>query len=1333
MIKTLKISSGVIAKLGSVELQTVPSATPTTVATLTPTLVVKPSEAIIPSATAIEGASSSTKKSLSISKMAEGLSIKPDFKVPSVIAEGLNHVMPSFSSDIKPRTLIPSSSDEMTMTTRKFEPYELMTGISHERPEIILLTNFQPLFDNTNNSSAQTKGDGYDGSKRYMRFMADAGTFFDAQMHIRNLRQVNVNHLLATLKGKYPNLANEYDERSHTFTYAMRELHSTASYMWTLVNVMDKMKDQLDLRNASYKADSQRVLKSHVDAFTLARSRALLEHLNSAGNSSLPDSFDIIDLMSYYGYLGSNAKSIFSSTKLWLQLSLEMKEVLRTHSLQFIDIEPVMQRQDTNPSNITKTPGIKRFEYSNYVPNVPTLIELIKKKVPEVSKAINDLTTTYGVMYENVHLKNDQIKIAALSNTITREFRYSRGLANADVQKTLRNSYGYNVNPTGANQQFIDSIVGQFGNNISDFPALTLNNSVALTDIAQRRVSDNIAVLTFESKYVDGDTGTLTPGSSYYVDSVFNASDKAYDTSRLKELSTVLKSAHTAFSTIVNGMNFFASEFVDETDPASSGWDMSLTNPRALFKKVLELFVSEQSSPLPDLRDDMLASVFSAAASNVKLRSALFMHVMMSLSRAYTIDVPYFDSDGIGDNTPSTDYLVDQIMNMLASSPSTITSAKMTSTMKFLIGTIPASDVVTTTQVTATALKEALRGGFSRCYMLIMNVMRRILSSFKYKGLALVNNHTMYGGHLDTIVMMSVFDMVVSVLKSFGGQSISGQQNDKGILTYTISHNVEKHTDSINDIIRRVETDASLAQQSIIFFLNAFDKTSNAALNVINYLESDSSTSELTKVSTVLGSQKLLKMLMNKQQIMLFASSVAEVLERMSSNKHVYPAGDVDGSGDFDTDDQIKCLDDSAIDVRLRDVALAFFNDPEYCSGKAFNKRVLTVGIPLGFTQRLKQKVDIKSSKKNTFADKESDIVNVAVYKVDARNADIIYKPIKFPFELSRFPVRNTTLFKKVDENVQPTSLVPTRNMDEVSSTGRAVQYFPAVLGETYAFATKEYDFLDQRTKEAIHKNHVTSYMLEVYLKVLMGISTNDSSFNIADTLSNVEPQFMKLLVDHSIDWLTSTKTTQQAQASSTSTHSGGTFFSATAPSPIRVSTTKLTAAFGSKSTKTSTGAESKIVDTLPKTVSLAETTAPIDLAASLSRLSSKDVSTAMHMLSTISDFSMIQTPLSNAASVIKKLLQPKQFDRVFNIVVDPDDFEVDVEATSKTSQGAAVLHQMIERHEIIERKEQSSLGPTSTSSTQTYVMREKSKSEGDITFEKYIVTIETLDESGVF
>src|SRR3990167_5582071 len=255
--------------------------------------------------------------------------------------------------------------------------------------------------------------------------------------------------------------------------------------------------------------------------------------------------------------------------------------------------------------------------------------------------------------------------------------------------------------------------------------------------------------------------------------------------------------------------------------------------------------------------------------------------------------------------------------------------------------------------------------------------MRRVLSSFKYNALAFVNSHSVYGGHLDTTVMMSVFDMIVSIVKTFGGQSISGQQSDKGVPTYTISHNLEKHVDSINDIVRRVESDAALAQQSIIFFLNAFDKTSNAATSVVNYLESDSSINELAKISSALGDQRLFKLLMNKQQIMLFASSVSEINDRLTNNAQQYPGSDVDSDGDMGADDEIKCLDESAIDPRLRDVVMEFFKAPEYASGKAFNKRVMTVGIPLGFTQKLKQKVDIKRLKRSSFYEKESDIINV--------------------------------------------------------------------------------------------------------------------------------------------------------------------------------------------------------------------------------------------------------------------------------------------------------------------------------------------------------------------
>lgn len=1334
MIKTFSVSGGTFAKFGGVSVQPVEPITPTSSAAsaVTPTIeTIKPSDLIVPIASAISGPSSEPKKSLNVAKVVKGLSTDPDFKVASVVGDGFGTVIPSFKIDV--RATIPTSSDDMTISTRKFEPYESLTGISHERPEIVFLTNFQPLYDNAKNDSSSATTDGIDGSRKYMKYMVDGGAFFDAQMHIRNLRQVNVRHLLSRLKENYPTIASEFDSRSQTFSYIANDLSSTASYVWTLTNILDRMKDQLDLRNDSYKADTQSVLRKQVDSFSLARSKGLLEHLNSAGNTTLPDSFDSVDVLSYYGYVPSNVKSSFSSTKIWLQIAYEMKDALRSHSASMLGIDTPMQRQDTNPASITKALNIKKFSYGDSIPNIPKLSDLVKTKVAGMSKTLSSITTAYNVMYENVVFKNDEMKIAALCNAITKEFRYSRGLGSADVQKTLRDSYGYTTNVAGGNMKFIDAVVGQFGNNISDIPALSLNNSVTLTDIAQKRVSDQVAVLTFESKYVDGDTGTLTPGSTYYVDSIWSGSS-AYDTTKLKELSSWVKRAHTSLSSITNGMNFFASEYVDQTDPGSSGWDLSMTNPRALFKKVLELFVTNQVVPLPDMRDDSLAAVFSAASTNVRLRSALFMHVMMSLSRSYTMDVHYLDSDASDDNTPSTDYLVDQIMTILNAAPSTVTSVKTLTTTKYLEGTSTSKKTLDTTQITASALKEAIRGGFSRCYIFIMNVMRRVLSSFRFNDIAMVNGVTMHGGYIDTMIMMSLFDVVLTVLRLFGGQMISGEQNDKGILTYTITHGVEKHVESMNDIVQRLETELALTQQSLIFFLNALDKVNSATTNVINYLESDSTVKELTKISSVLNDQVMLKLLMNKQQAMLFSATIADVIGRLSSNGSSLPSDDVDADADIQIP-ELKCLDDSAVDTRLRDAVLNFFSRPEFASSKSFNKRIMTVGIPLGFTSKLKQKINIKNVKKNSFNEKESDVVNVVVYKIDAKNPDVVFRPIKFPFELSRFPVKDSSTFKTTRGSSDTVSSVPTRNMDEPITSGRSIQFWPGSGSDVSAMSTKEYDFLDVKTKTAIHRNHVTSHMLEVYLRVLLGVSTSDYDFDLVTTTSTVEPNFVKLLVDHSIDWLVNAKV-ENAAPTSTATRSGGTFFSSTAPTSISLASSMLRASapMGGMSTKASTGVDGAPLDASPRV--LAPRIVPsLNVDANLSRLTTNDVSTAMHILSTISDFSCIRTTLSDVASTTKKLLQPRQFDRVFNVIVDPDDFEVDVEMMLRSEQGSTILKSLIQRREIVEKERPTSLGPGSSdaASTQTYVCREKNKDEGDISFEKYIVTIETLDEAEVF
>lgn len=70
---------------------------------------------------------------------------------PLSTAKNINQIVPTYSLKTQIGKL--SKNNDFTISNHTYEPYELLTGVSHERPEIVMLTNFMPLFISENNSS----------------------------------------------------------------------------------------------------------------------------------------------------------------------------------------------------------------------------------------------------------------------------------------------------------------------------------------------------------------------------------------------------------------------------------------------------------------------------------------------------------------------------------------------------------------------------------------------------------------------------------------------------------------------------------------------------------------------------------------------------------------------------------------------------------------------------------------------------------------------------------------------------------------------------------------------------------------------------------------------------------------------------------------------------------------------------------------------------------------------------------------------------------------------------------------------------------------------------
>jgi hypothetical protein len=97
-------------------------------------------------------------------------------------------------------------------------------------------------------------------------------------------------------------------------------------------------------------------------------------------------------------------------------------------------------------------------------------------------------------------------------------------------------------------------------------------------------------------------------------------------------------------------------------------------------------------------------------------------------------------------------------------------------------------------------------------------------------------------------------------------------------------------------------------------------------------------------------------------------------------------------------------------------------------------------------------------------------------------------------------------------------------------------------------------------------------------------------------------------------------------------------------------------------------------------------------------------------------------TNVSDPLAVSRAVLVPKRFDRVFNVVVDPDEFDVDESSTVKTEFGKRALEVLRARGDVVVVAKQSG-GPAPV--LERLRLRERDRSAGDMAFERYFVTIE--------
>jgi len=1368
MIKTFKVGNTAVMQTSLVEVQ--PQAS-TTAAPSGNQASLPPSEAKIKGLayTSQQNGQSSLSTNASLKDIVNAISL-PGFSTSTFRGQGTNRYIPSQHNRHDPNHNLPKSTDDLAVSPQKFEPYEQLTGISKERPEVIMMTNFVPLYKSPSSTNNNDKEKYSTRSASAAHNATPAGHFFDTQCTARALRQANFNHIWSTLKETYPGFKHTASGKFNIMGEKVNQLSATAFYLYNLVKTLELLKRQLDIRDDVHIVEAQKVSDSHDNKNAFQGSSGGLSANNIA--SAVPPKYDTSYVMGLFGYNTNSVKGIYSSTKIWMQLLLELKHVLRSHSLDMLDIPKTIQKNDSSATRIVKTPNTKRFEYASLLPaNLPTLSVLKDLQPASLPKTIQAITDAYDSMYTGVHFKNEEMRIAGIFNMMSREYRYSRGLTDDDVKQALSNYYGFTATvPSGApkenNAIVLDAIIGQFGNNISDVASATSNS---LASLAQQQPSADVVVLPLESRYIDGDDGTLTPGSVYYVDQVLSIKDNRFDTKRLEVLRTTIREARKAFGIIVSGMNFLSKD--DQVDDGGP----TISNPRTFFDQMRATVLDSAGYPIFELKYDPLVPVFAAAHKNKKIRSLLLMYTVTVISRAYLSNISYLNSLAEQDNTATTEAIVNSLIKELqidahhtATSTKTASKAKYDPNNKTTLAQSGSPPAPAGSIINVDTIKNALKQEpFGRFIGQVITMMSRVMQFFRIDSQAASSGFTRYGGHVDTIVLMTMLDIFTSMIYNWGGRRITGIHSEKSSSPhFTIDEHVDNHTPSINEIDSRLAKEINHTHTVIFAIFNLLDNLANSIDNVIHAVNGPDSLTELKKITDLIDDPVLLQLLFSEQQISLFASAVADIQSALKGG--TFPK-EVGTQGTFDSDEEIRALDDSVVSSKMKDVLETVLSLPEYSSKFAAAKKILTVGIPLGFARHLQQKLTVHPGSNSTsqrsgpskgnpllkkdhsFDVRQNDVIEIAVHKVDLQNPDIIFRPVKFLFELTRYPVRNDGVIGDEAEASSSRGLqgivngFATRGYAQVfAEGGDAVQFFKSHSAYSQALSGPLYSFLTDEQKQQLYTNHVMSYLFEVYLRVMTGVSTTDYHFDLVQAPPPVDVKNTVDVVKHYLNFLQE-KTRGGQRTSRTTGHShthsdpsGGMYMSQIQINPGFLVGTNSTSPGNiprgmSQNPWDFSVADMPVSDQTIVNTSISKANGNLPSSDEvMSSFSSKQVAPAVHGVGVISEGSRTLSPQSDPVPLTKRLLNPKQFDRVFNIVIDPFAFKINKTATNASPHGKQALELLLKQGDVIHVLKQTSSPSHVPFFDNEFAMRPRDVSEGNLSFEKYIVSINTIGEEEV-
>lgn len=164
----------------------------------------------------------------------------------------------------------------------------------------------------------------------------------------------------------------------------------------------------------------------------------------------------------------------------------------------------------------------------------------------------------------------------------------------------------------------------------------------------------------------------------------------------------------------------------------------------------------------------------------------------------------------------------------------------------------------------------------------------------------------------------------------------------------------------------------------------------------------------------------------------------------------------------------------------------AMLRDPKFEHEKGQNLQIIAVGLPVGTLESL-QNPPFSVGYDETLESPTADLITISVYRRDPQYPDLIFRPMKFTFDVSRFVDRNVDLsnLSRFEDVLNSVKLV-----DIVGEIGPGISEAQEAMRSSV-----EYAGLTSLQKQALFRNHVEDDLLKLYVRLMTGVDMTEHKF----------------------------------------------------------------------------------------------------------------------------------------------------------------------------------------------------------------------------------------------